>query len=141
MLSELYIDIHNVALEYARNPLVPTMVRSILTVMFWGTGVMEIGDFDAFAAEMRLASLPFPRLSAVMAISIKIIGSILVIGNFDGWGWIAAAALAIFTLLTVPYGHAFWKFAGPRRIAEIHIALEHVALAGGMILAMVMLLH
>lgn len=62
-------------------------------------------------------------------------GSLLVITNMAKLGWIGAVALALFTRMTIPFGHAFWTFPEPRRTAELHIALEHVTVIGGLLLA------
>lgn len=43
----------------------------------------------------------------------------------------------MFTLLCIPIGHPFWRMDEPRRTADLQIALEHVALTGGLLLAAV----
>ena len=47
-------------------------------------------------------------------------------------GWLGAGALAVFTLLSIPLGHAFWRFDNPKRMEEFQIALEHVGMIGGL---------
>ncbi|MDW7571702.1 hypothetical protein RZN32_31255, partial [Klebsiella pneumoniae] len=52
-----------------------------------------------------------------------------------GYGWIGSGMLIVFTLLTIPLGHAFWAFSEPRRTGEFHIALEHITVVGGLIMS------
>src|SRR3546814_6308450 len=68
----------------------------------------------------------------------QLTGSALVITNFAGLGWIGAFGLAVFLLLTIPIGHPFWKFEEPKRTGEFHIALEHITVVGGLMLAAIL---
>lgn len=50
---------------------------------------------------------------------------------------VGAGILAIFTLLCIPIGHPFWKLAEPQRTQDFQIVLEHIALSGGLLLAVI----
>ncbi|WP_271963877.1 hypothetical protein [Pseudomonas aeruginosa] len=82
----------------------------------------------------------FPVTMVVLTIILQTFGSIFVITNWYGLGWIAAGALAIFTLLTIPVAHAFWKWDGSKRVEEFNIALEHLTVVGGFMLAAILTL-
>ena len=109
-------------------------LRVVLTVLFWSAGIFGLFNFSVVAAEAQAIGLPNERLVAAATIALQLGGSLLVISNFAGFGWCGAIALGLFTLLTIPFGHAFWTFAEPRRTAELHIALEHLTVAGGLLL-------
>ena len=110
-------------------------LRAVLTVLFWSAGIFGLFNFSAVVAEGRDVGLPYEKLVATATILLQLGGSLLVITNFAQLGWVGAIALAIFTLLTIPFGHAFWTFSEPRRTAELHIALEHLTVVGGLLLA------
>ncbi|QBE66602.1 DoxX family protein [Pseudoduganella lutea] len=111
------------------------VLRAVLTLLFWSAGMFGLFNFDAVATEVRELGLPQPALLAGATILLQLGGSLLVITNFRKLGWMGAFALAGFTLLTIPLGHAFWTFPEPRRTAELHIALEHITVIGGLLLA------
>lgn len=109
--------------------------KVILTFFFWMAGIYGLFNFNEIEKEMIEVNLPNPKLFAVATILCQLMGSALVILNPMGCGWVGAGGLIIFTLLTIPFGHAFWKFNEPKRTAEFHIALEHISLIGGLLLA------
>lgn len=110
----------------------------VLTSLFWIAGFFGVFNFDAVVQEMVGVGLPMPHLFAVATIACQLIGSALVITNFAGLGWLGAGALAVFTLLTIPFGHAFWQFEGPERMHEFQIALEHITVIGGLTLSAIL---
>ncbi len=65
----------------------------------------------------------------------QLAGSALIVFNPAGYGWIGSGMLIVFTLLTIPLGHAFWAFSEPRRTEEFYIALEHITVVGGLIMS------
>jgi len=111
------------------------VLRVVLTLLFWSAGIFGLFNFAAVVTEVRDLGLPSATLIAAATILLQLGGSLLVITNIQQLGWIGALALAGFTLLTIPFGHAFWTYPEPRRTAELHIALEHVTVIGGLLLA------
>lgn len=110
-------------------------LRVILTTFFWMAGLFGVFNFNVIVQEMQEVKLPAPAAFAAATIATQLIGSALLISNYKGLGWLGAGALAVFTLLTIPLGHAFWTFDEPKRTAEFHIALEHITVVGGLLLA------
>lgn len=102
------------------------ILRAVFTVLFWSAGLFGLFNFSAVVDEVRGVGLPCAALFAVLTIALQLGGSFLVIRNPANLGWVGAVGLALFTLSTIPFGHAFWTFPEPRRTAELHIALEHV---------------
>lgn len=112
--------------------------KIVLTSLFWIAGLFGIFNFRAVVQEMIDVDLPWPRLFAASTIACQLIGSALLITNFEGLGWLGAGALVVFTLLTIPFGHAFWRFDGQKRMHEFQIALEHITVVGGLALAAIL---
>lgn len=112
--------------------------RVILTCLFWVAGVFGLFNFPVVVGEMSGAGLPFPVLFAVATIACQLIGSALIITNIAGLGWVGAGALGVFTLLSIPLGHPFWTFEEPRATHEFQVALEHITVVGGMLLAAIL---
>lgn len=117
------------------HPLTLVVAKVVLTFVFWMAGLFGLFNFKVIVQEMVDVNLPYPRLFAVATIATQLAGSLLIITNVGGLGWLGAGWLAIFLLLTIPLGHPFWKFDEPKRTHEFHIALEHVTVVGGLMLA------
>lgn len=119
----------------ADHPFTLIFLKAILTCFFWMAGLFGVFNFRVVVAEMVHVRLPAPAVFALATIATQLVGSALLISDFGGLGWVGAGALAVFTLLTIPTGHAFWKFAEPQRTAEFHVALEHITVIGGLLIA------
>lgn len=112
--------------------------RIMLTTLFWSAGIFGLFKFRAIVGEMKSVSLPKPEVFAVATIFTQLVGSALIITNWLNLGWLGAGALGVFTLLTIPYGHAFWRYPEPKRTQEFHLVLEHITVVGGLLLAAVL---
>jgi transmembrane protein len=62
----------------------------------------------------------------------QLVGSALIIAN--RWTWLGAGALGVFTALTIPVVHHFWRLDGERAIVAFHTATEHVGMIGALVL-------
>ena len=125
----------NLLVALADHPASLVALRVILTSFFWMAGLFGVFNFSVIVQEMSHVKLPAPVVFAVATIATQLLGSALLISDFRGFGWMGAGALAVFTLLTIPLGHAFWTFEEPKRTAEFHIALEHITVIGGLLIA------
>jgi transmembrane protein len=112
-----------------------TAARLLICTMFLVTGVAGLTHFSPFAQGMAMAGLPYPTAVATVTVLVQLLGSFLLVTDYRGLGWLGAGALGVFTFLTIPIGHPFWLFQEPRRSEEMHIALEHVTVIGGLLLA------
>ncbi|MCM2474090.1 DoxX family protein [Rhizobium sp. CG5] len=106
------------------------VARTILTFMFWASGLSKLLDFSAAMGEMRHFGLEPAPLFAVATIIVQLTGSALVILN--RWTWLGAGALAVFTVLTIPIAHHFWTMEEPFRTIEFHVAMEHISVIGAL---------
>ncbi|WP_199084401.1 DoxX family protein [Bosea sp. ASV33] len=109
------------------------LARTVLTFMFWSSGLAKLFDFDAGLAEMRHFGLVPEVLFYFATVITLLLGSILVI--LDRWTWMAAGALAAFTVLTIPIAHDFWTMEEPMSTMEFHVAMEHITVTGGLFVA------
>ncbi|WP_338664134.1 DoxX family membrane protein [Pararoseomonas sp. SCSIO 73927] len=117
------------------------VARLVLTSFFWIAGVVYLVKFRDMAGVIAAHGLPAPRLVTVMIAVTCLLGSALVITDFRSTGWLGAGALGIFTFLSIPLGHPFWKFPQPRRMEEFQVALEHIAVIGGLMCAAILTLR
>lgn len=105
--------------------------RTVLTFMFWGSGLSKLIDFNAGAAEMaHFGLVPGAAFNAATLV-VQLVGSALIIAN--RWAWLGAGALAVFTALTIPIAHDFWNLQEPMRTVEFHVAMEHITVIGALL--------
>ncbi|WP_348646536.1 DoxX family membrane protein [Ensifer sp. ENS01] len=71
-----------------------------------------------------------------MTLILQIGASLLIILN--RWVWLAAGALAVFTVLTIPIAHPFWLKEGEEAFRDMTVALEHVSVIGGLALVSIL---
>lgn len=109
----------------------------VVTYMFWWSGLTKLWDFAGTQAEMAHFGLNPPWFFALATIAVQLAGSALVV--FGGrYAWLGAAALALFTLATIPLAHDFWNMQGQAAFVEKLWAQEHVSIVGGLILAAIL---
>lgn len=106
------------------------VARTVLTFVFWGSGLSKLMDFSAAMGEMSHFGLEPSPLYAVATIIVQLTGSALIILN--RWTWLGAGALAVFTALTIPIAHHFWTMEEPFRTIEFHVAMEHISMIGAL---------
>lgn len=112
------------------------LARIALTFPFWGSGLSKLIDFPAGVAEMEQFGLRPAWLITCLVIFTQLGGSLLIIANRRAWS--GAGALAIFTLLTIPVAHDFWNLRGHTAQMEFYIAVEHISVIGGLMLAAIL---
>ena len=101
--------------------------RVLVTFFFWMAGIYGVFHFAEIVQEMVTVGLPWPVLFAAGTIFCQLAGSALIVFNPAGYGWIGSVMLIVFTLLTIPLGHAFWAFSELRRTEEFHICLLYTS--------------
>lgn len=124
--------------ELLLSPGFELVARIVLTSFFWVAGIFGVFKFDVMVQAIKAHRLPAPEWVVVLMVITELFGSALLITNFANLGWLGAGALGVFTLLSIPLGHAFWKLEPPRKMEEFQIALEHVGIIGGLMCAAVL---
>ena len=104
------------------------------TFMFWSSGFAKATHFGDTLGEMAHFGLQPAWFFAAGTIALQLVGSGLVV--FGGrFAWLGAAALALFTLATIPLAHAFWTMPPEQAFGERLIVEEHLSVVGGLMLA------
>jgi transmembrane protein len=106
------------------------LARTVLTFMFWASGLAKLLDFPAAVAETAHFELAPPAPIAVAVILTQLVGSALIIANRAAW--LGAGALAVFTALTIPIAHGFWTMEEPMRTLEFYVVMEHITVIGAL---------
>lgn len=106
------------------------LARTILTFMFWASGLSKLIDFNAGVAEMAHFGLEPAVAFNIATIVTQLGGSILIILN--RWTWLGAGALAVFTALTIPLVHHFWTMEEPFKTIEFYVVMEHITVIGAL---------
>ncbi|SIP93589.1 transmembrane protein [Rhizobium sp. RU35A] len=108
------------------------LARTVLTFMFWGSGLSKLLDFSGGMAEMAHFGLEPAAAFNIAVIITQLGGSALIILNRHAW--LGAGALAVFTLLTIPIAHNFWAMEEPMKTFEFYVVTEHVSVVGALML-------
>ena len=108
------------------------LARIVLTLPFWMSGLAKLADFSGAQAEMAHFGLSPPMGVAIATIITQLGGAALVISGRHAW--LGAGALAVFTLLTIPIAHPFWRMEGEIAMLEMFFVIEHIGMVGGMML-------
>ncbi len=106
------------------------LARTILTFIFWASGLSKLIDFNAGVAEMAHFGLEPAVAFNIATIVTQLGGSILIILN--RWTWLGAGALAVFTALTIPLVHHFWTMEEPFKTIEFYVVMEHITVIGAL---------
>jgi transmembrane protein len=113
-----------------------TTARVVLTFPFWGSGLAKLLNFSGGMAEMSHFGLEPAWFYNSLTIFVQLVGSGLIITN--RLTWLGAGALGVFTFLTIPIVHAFWRFEGEQAIRAFHTAGEHVGMIGALIIVSIL---
>lgn len=119
-----------------RSRITAFVARLLLVFMFLGSGINKLLDFAGAQAEMVYFGLNPPWLFVVLTIVTQLVGSALILINRATW--LAAGALGVFTVLTIPIAHHFWTMEGQMAQIEFYFVVEHLAVIGGMMLVAIL---
>ena len=113
------------------------LIRLALTALcaaYIQGGLNKALDFAGAMDEAVHFGLPVPWLTAALTIILELVGSALVIGG-GRLRWLAAIALAGFTLAATFIANRFWEMpAGHERFMTANGFFEHLGLVGGFLL-------
>ncbi len=125
-------------MDRIRNALDATWVtwlaRIAVATPFLVSGLVKLASFSDAVAEVRgLAGEPAEILAALVIVT-QLGGSLTLLFS-KRFAWVGALALAGFTAVATVLGHPFWANDGEQSHRDFLIFLEHIAIAGGIILA------
>ena len=108
------------------------IARVLLALMFLGAGIEKLTGLEGTAGYIASVGLPLPKLLAIGAGLLEVLGSVLLI---VGWHarW-AALALAGFTLLATFLFHAFWALPKDQQMMQMLMFMKNLAVIGGLLM-------
>lgn len=109
---------------------------TLLTFIFWWSGLTKLADFDGAMAEMAHFGLQPAAFFAGLTIAVQLLGSALVISG-GRWVWLGAGALSVMTLGTIPVAHRYWTMTGIEAVLEKALVQEHFTVIGGLLVAVI----
>lgn len=119
-----------------RSRTINVVARVLLTFVFWSAGLAGVLGFSERVREMSQFGLEPASVYAVVTTIWLIAASAMVIVNRGGE--LGAAALAVFTVLTIPVAHDFWNMTGEAQMGHFHVVMEHISLLGALLAAAVL---
>lgn len=112
----------------------PLAGRILLALIFVLSGFGKITGFEGTVGYIASKGLPLPQLAAIGALTIELVGGILLI---VGWQarW-AATAIFLFLIPTSLIFHPFWAVeAAQQEMQQINF-MKNLAIMGGMLYVM-----
>jgi uncharacterized membrane protein YphA (DoxX/SURF4 family) len=95
-------------------------------------GLDKLVDIPAAIGEMHHFGLGPARPLALATIALELVASVMILAGF--WRWLAALALAAFTLAATFLANRFWQATGADRFMMENGFFEHLGLVGGFLL-------
>jgi len=126
-----------------------TIARVLLVLIFVLSGGRKLMDISATAGQIAsvvtipdalsdvaaqlqdVTGMTAHQLLAILAGVVEVVAALLIIFNIGTRG--AAAVLALFTLITTFYFHAFWNMTGDAMQANMIHALKNLSIIGGLL--------
>lgn len=121
-------------MEPRLNPLMLRLACVALAAAFVYSGFSKLLHFDVAMGEAAYFGLQPAALFAAAIIGMQLGGSVLMLfasGRLQASG---AIALAGFTVVATPIGHAFWTMQGMESFYNLNSFIEHIGLVGGLLL-------
>ena len=108
------------------------VARIFLSAVYLYSGIDKLTHRADAIAELEALKLPHPELVRPAVIAVQLIGGLMVLlGVQAGWG---AALLLAFTALATLLAHRPFDHECLARRMQFTIALEHLAICGGLLL-------
>jgi len=108
------------------------MGRLLLAALFLPAGLSKLSGFEGTVAYIGSVGLPFASVAAAAAVAVEILGSVALIVGFQTR--IAAAVLAVFTLVASVFFHAFRAAAPEQAFMQQLLFFKNVGVMGGLLL-------
>ena len=105
--------------------------RLLLAAVFLPAGLSKLSGFEGTVGYIASVGLPLPTVAAVLALVVEILGAIALVVGFQTR--IAAAVLAVFTLVASVFFHAFWAAAPEQAFIQQLMFFKNIGLIGGLL--------
>jgi len=113
------------------NNILTLVGRLLLAALFLPAGLSKLTGFEGTVGYITSVGLPLPAVGAAIAIVVEIAGSLALIAGFQTR--IAAAVLALFTLVATFFFHAFWAAAPDQAFVQQLMFFKNIAVVGGLL--------
>lgn len=104
----------------------------LLCAAYLQGGLVKLTDFGGAVQEMQHFGLKPAAPLAAAVIALELGASLLIL--IGRWRWLAALALAAFTLMATFLANSFWEAPPEARFAQANALFEHLGLVGGFLL-------
>ena len=105
--------------------------RLLLAALFLPAGLSKLSGFEGTVGYISSVGLPLPNVAAAAALAVEILGSVALIVGFQTR--IAAAVLAVFTLVASVFFHAFWAAAPEQAFVQQLLFFKNIGVIGGLL--------
>lgn len=105
--------------------------RVLIALLFIPAGFGKLTGFTGTAGYIAAQGLPLPELAAVAAIVVELGGGIALLLGFQTR--IAAAVLALFTLVASIFFHNFWALPADQAMVQQLLFYKNIAVVGGLL--------
>jgi uncharacterized membrane protein YphA (DoxX/SURF4 family) len=128
------MDNHYLILSEPALSIVLLIVRFCLGTVYLVSGVHKGIWFPRALQEFRAAGVKDSRVvvAVIVTVALHLAGSLCLITGI--YAREAAAVLCLFTIVATIQVHDFWTLTGQDRLIQSRIALEHLAIVGGLML-------
>ncbi len=109
----------------------PLVGRIFLGLIFVLSGIFKIPGWEGVLGYMTASGVPLAPLFLVAAIALEIGAGLALIVGFQAR--LAAAALAVFSIVAAVIFHNFWAFTGFEQQAQMTSFLKNVSITGGLL--------
>lgn len=108
------------------------VARLLIVALFLPAGIGKLTGFDGTDGYIASVGLPLPAVGAVLAVAVEIGASLALLVGFGTR--IAAAVLAVFTLVASVFFHAYWAAPADQAYVAELLFFKNVALVGGLLM-------
>jgi putative oxidoreductase len=105
--------------------------RLLIAALFLPAGLAKLSGFEGTVGYITSVGLPLPTVAAAVALAVEVLGSVALIVGFKTR--IAAAVLAVFTLVASIFFHAFWAAAPDQAFVQQLLFFKNIGVIGGLL--------
>lgn len=117
------------------NDTIALLARALLSALFIVAGAMKLMNVAGTTAYLARVGVPAPQIAIWGTIALELIGGLMILLGFKT-RW-AAVALAVFSGVTIYFGHQFWAVPADQYLNQLNHALKNLGLVGGFLLLLV----
>ncbi len=108
------------------------MGRILLAALFLPAGLSKLSGFEGTVGYIASVGFPIASVAAAAAIAVEILGSVALLVGFQTR--VAAAVLAVFTIVASFFFHAFWAAAPEQAFMQQLLFFKNIGVIGGLLL-------